>query len=139
MSESFLCKLYFNSPITVLDYKVSSPPFFLRDSRASETHAHSRFARSTIPQEKWGTTRSLPITLLSQYIQIIWINYNHIGLVTFLSKVLYLKQQYTNLTDMIKYLQKNFNLHNIINKCLQCLWSNFLLQVYFSLRSEENA
>ena len=22
-------------------------------------HAHSRFARSTIPEEKWGTTRSL--------------------------------------------------------------------------------
>ena len=58
----------------------SSPPFFLRDSRASETrarvkiaprekrrqaacrlfsHARSRFARSTIPEEKWGTTRSL--------------------------------------------------------------------------------
>ena len=52
---------------------------FLRDSRASETrarakitpprvafsrvggdfHARSRFARSTIPEEKWGTTRSL--------------------------------------------------------------------------------
>ena len=57
----------------------SSPPFFLRDSRASETrarvkitprrvspflawgdfHARSRFARSTVPEEKWGTTRSL--------------------------------------------------------------------------------
>ena len=69
----------------------SSPPFFLRDSRASETrarvkitprekrrhliflssrrvspflawddfHARSRFARSTIPEEKWGTTRGL--------------------------------------------------------------------------------
>ena len=23
-------------------------------------HARSRFARSTIPEEKWGTTRSLP-------------------------------------------------------------------------------
>ena len=61
--------------------KLSGPPFFLRDSRACETRAHvkitprekrrvspflacgdfharSRFARS-IPQEKWGTTRSL--------------------------------------------------------------------------------
>ena len=59
----------------------SSPPFFLRDSRASERarkssrglsprrvslflawanfHARSRFVRSTIPEEKWGTTRSL--------------------------------------------------------------------------------
>ena len=53
------------------------PLFFLRDSRASETragvkisqrapflkwgdfYARSRFARSTIPEEKWGTTRSL--------------------------------------------------------------------------------
>ena len=24
-------------------------------------HAHSRFARSTIPEEKWGTTRSLSV------------------------------------------------------------------------------
>ena len=62
---------------------MSSPPFVLRDSRESETRAHvkiiprektppslaflawadfytrSRFARSTIPEEKWGTTRSL--------------------------------------------------------------------------------
>ena len=50
----------------------SSPSFFLRDSRASETragvspflawgdfHARLRFARSTIPEEKWGITRSL--------------------------------------------------------------------------------
>ena len=71
----------------------SSPPFFLRDSRASETparvkitprekrrhaagiflsprrvspflvwgdfHARSSLPRSTIPKEKWGTTRSL--------------------------------------------------------------------------------
>ena len=27
-------------------------------------HAHSRFARSTIPKEKWGTTRSLVRLLL---------------------------------------------------------------------------
>ena len=27
-------------------------------------HARSRFARSTIPEEKWGTTRSLAITYL---------------------------------------------------------------------------
>ena len=62
--------------------KLSEPPFFLWDSRACETRAHvkitprvkrrvspflawgdfhvrSRFARSTIPEEKWGTTRSL--------------------------------------------------------------------------------
>ena len=26
-------------------------------------HAPSRFARSTIPEEKWGTTRSLPLFL----------------------------------------------------------------------------
>ena len=25
-----------------------------------DLHARSRFARSTIPEEKWGTTRSLP-------------------------------------------------------------------------------
>ena len=56
-----------------------SPPFFLRDNRVSETWAHvkitprekrrhtwgdfhtrSHFAHSTIPEEKWGTTRSLP-------------------------------------------------------------------------------
>ena len=60
---------------------MSSPPFFLRDSSASETrarvkitqsekrrhaawgdfHARSRFARPTIPEEKWGTTRSLSV------------------------------------------------------------------------------
>ena len=56
------------------------PPFFLRDSRAREIrervkitprekrrhaagrekffHARLRFARSTIPEEKWGTSRS---------------------------------------------------------------------------------
>ena len=57
---------------------MSSPPFFLRDSRASETrarvkitprvspflawgdfHARARFAHSTIPEEKWGTTLGL--------------------------------------------------------------------------------
>ena len=70
------------------DYTTSSLPFFLRDRRGSEAparvkitprekrrhalspprlaflpwgdfHARSRFARSTIPEEKWGTTRSL--------------------------------------------------------------------------------
>ena len=67
-------------------YTTSSPPFFLRDSRASETwarvkitprekrrhaagreknHACSRFARSTIPEEKWGTTRSLFYAILA--------------------------------------------------------------------------
>ena len=47
--------------------KLSEPPFFLRDSRACDApflawgdfHVRSRFARSTIPEEKWGTTRSL--------------------------------------------------------------------------------
>ena len=56
---------------------MNSPPFFLRDRRASETrarvkitprekflawgdfHSRSRFPRSIIPEEKWGTTRSL--------------------------------------------------------------------------------
>ena len=52
-----------------VDYEYS--PFFLRDSRVRETrarvkitsrekrHGRSRFARLTIPEEKWGTTRSL--------------------------------------------------------------------------------
>ena len=63
-----------------LFYTTSSPPFFLRDSRVSETralvkitprvspflawgdfHARLRLARSTIPEEKWGTTRSLSL------------------------------------------------------------------------------
>ena len=34
---------------------MSSPPFFLRGN----FHVRSRFARSTIPDKKWGTTRSL--------------------------------------------------------------------------------
>ena len=29
------------------------------DTRLGDFHARSRFARSTIPEEKWGTTRSL--------------------------------------------------------------------------------
>ena len=29
------------------------------DTRRGDFHARSRFARSTIPEEKWGTTRSL--------------------------------------------------------------------------------
>ena len=81
--------------VTAPPQTTSSPPFFLRDSRASETrarvkitprekrrhaagreknesprrvspflawdnfHARSRFSRSTIPEEKWGATRSL--------------------------------------------------------------------------------
>ena len=73
----------------------SSPPFFLRDSRASETRVrakitprekgetpflawgdfHAPFARSTIPEDKWGTTRSLSFSVTS---------FMHIrGLVTF--------------------------------------------------------
>ena len=30
-------------------------------SRVGDFHARSRFARSTIPEEKWGTTRSLKV------------------------------------------------------------------------------
>ena len=30
-------------------------------------HARSRFARSTIPEEKWGTTRSLLSSLISHF------------------------------------------------------------------------
>ena len=59
-------------------YVVPGPPFFHRHSRASETrarvkttprekrrdfHARSRFAHSTIPEEKWGTTRSLRLKI----------------------------------------------------------------------------
>ena len=90
----------------------SSPPFFRRDSRASETrarvkitlrekrrhaagrqkneglqtiflsprrvspflawgdfHARSRFARSTFPKEKWGTTRSLQVSRVLSYLR----------------------------------------------------------------------
>ena len=88
-----LFRTQINSPSSLRDRPTSSPPFFLRDSRESETrarvkitprekkrqaagreknarrvspflawgdfHARSRFARSTIPEEKWGTTRSL--------------------------------------------------------------------------------
>ena len=31
----------------------------------SDFHTRSRFARSTIPEEKWGTTRSLPYFLIN--------------------------------------------------------------------------
>ena len=49
----------------------SSPPFFLR----GDFHACSRFARSTIPEKKWGTTHSLgPI--------IIWIINNKWNMLT---------------------------------------------------------
>ena len=34
-------------------------PFLAR----GEFHARSRFARSTIPEEEWGTTHSLDLTL----------------------------------------------------------------------------
>ena len=66
---------------------MGSPPFFLRDSRASGTrarvkitprgkgetpflawgdfHARSRFAHFTIPEDKWGTTRNLRLKLLT--------------------------------------------------------------------------
>ena len=80
---------------------MSSPAFFLRDSKASEIRAHvkiiprekrrhvvgrvlsprrvlpflawddfhacSRFACSTIPEEKWGTTRSLTFNFFTIY------------------------------------------------------------------------
>ena len=82
-----LCRTWFCSLTAHCFYAktTSSPPFFLRDSRASETwarvkitprrvspflawgdfHARSRFARSTIPEEKWGTTRSLFYAILA--------------------------------------------------------------------------
>ena len=37
----------------------SLPPPRVSFSRVGDFHARSRFARSTIPEEKWGTTRSL--------------------------------------------------------------------------------
>ena len=41
-------------------------------------HARSRFARSTIPEEKWGTTRSLTdISLLESSI-IFYVVYNRV-------------------------------------------------------------
>ena len=68
----------------------SSPPFFLRDSRASEMrarvkisprekrrhawadfHARSRFACFTILEEKWGTTRSLRLPALAGILQVV--------------------------------------------------------------------
>ena len=64
-----------------LSQTTSSPPFFSqgqqseRNASARENHptrerryawgdfdARSRFVRSTIPEEKWGTTRSLPLS-----------------------------------------------------------------------------
>ena len=73
---------------------MGSPSFFLRNSRASETrarvkitprlvspflawgdfHARSSFARSTIPEEKWGTTRSLgrPVNLPYVSTRVLW-------------------------------------------------------------------
>ena len=39
------------------DRKISPPRVSF--SRVGDFHAHSRFARSTIPEERWGTTRSL--------------------------------------------------------------------------------
>ena len=39
-----------------------SPPLFLHG--VIIFHAHSRFTCSTIPKEKWGTTRSLPLKCL---------------------------------------------------------------------------
>ena len=32
-------------------------------------HARSRFARSTIPKEKWGTTRSLQASRVQSYLR----------------------------------------------------------------------
>ena len=96
---------------------MSSPPFFLRDSRASETrarvkitprkkrrhaagrensiiflsprrvspllawgnfHARLRFARPTIPEEKWGTTCSLRKIILHSLSQVRETVYNSI-------------------------------------------------------------
>ena len=60
----------------ILDYEQS--PFFLRDSKARERrgrvltrgdfHARSLFARSTIPEEKWGHSQST-LTLTFQVVQ----------------------------------------------------------------------
>ena len=62
LSQRFFLKIF--RCRRFVEYELS--PFFLRDSRASETrasvkttptwgdfHARSRFARSTIPEEKW--------------------------------------------------------------------------------------
>ena len=52
--------------------------FFLSPRRVSpflawgDFHARSRFTRSTIPEEKWGTTRSLVLTFL-QLPKLTWI------------------------------------------------------------------
>ena len=42
-------------------------------------HARSRFARSTIPEEKWGTTRSLYLVLLFKIFSFISVlfSFNH--------------------------------------------------------------
>ena len=46
-------------------FRLRVVPIFLSPRRVSpflawgDFHARSRFARSTIPEEKWGTTRSL--------------------------------------------------------------------------------
>ena len=51
------------------DHKVGITKHFFSPSRASfflawgDFQARSRFARSTIPEEKWGTTRSLGMVL----------------------------------------------------------------------------
>ena len=63
-------------PRSDLFQTTSSPPFFLRDSTVSETRARMKpflawgdfrarscFAHSIIPEEKWGTTRSLHLVL----------------------------------------------------------------------------
>ena len=42
---------------------MSSPPFFLRDSRASEMQARVKIT-PTVPEEKWGTTHSLGFSCL---------------------------------------------------------------------------
>ena len=45
--------------------KASKESFFSTTFLAwGDFHAHSRFTCSTIPKEKWGTTRSLPLKCL---------------------------------------------------------------------------
>ena len=44
--------------LSVVPHFSLSPPRCLF-SRGGDFHARSRFARPTIPEEKWGTTRSL--------------------------------------------------------------------------------
>ena len=54
----FLCKR-FSLYIKVYPHSVLSPSRVSPFLAWGDFHARLRFARSTIPEEKWGTTRSL--------------------------------------------------------------------------------